>query len=236
MSKNVDYTTPYHWEMLRFLREKHAYPIRLLAPYLKKTDKVLDLGCGDGKLTSLLAGRVGEVRAADNQERALKFARILVAAGNVEFTRLDLCSPLPFRDGEFDLVTLFDVIEHLAPGMQAALLREIIRVLKPGGLFAVTTPNRLNLRTLLWGRFLRSEYHEREFSFRELGELAESAGFEPVAKTGIYLQLPVPHIEHYARVVPFVYFFLFMIRAGGYLPALSETIFAVFRKKCDDRN
>lgn len=231
MVKNVDYTTPYHWELLRFWREKHEYPVRLLAPSINKTDKVLDLGCGDGKLTSVLASLAGEVRAADNQERALKFARILVDAANVEFTRLDLCAPLPFKNGEFDMVTLFDVIEHLPPEKQTALFSEIERVLKPGGFFALTTPNRLNLKTLLWGRFVKSEYHEREFSFRELRDMAASAGFMPVSETGIYLQLPVPQIEHYARVIPFVYFFLFMLHAGRYLPALSETIFAVYRKK-----
>jgi len=101
---------------------------------------VLDVGCGSGQTLASLAspGRrlVGVEMAADA-------ARSLAARG-LEGHAVDLEEgTLPFRDGEFEAVLCYDVLEHVfSPGR---LLGEIGRVLAPGGVAFLCVPNTLNL-------------------------------------------------------------------------------------------
>jgi SAM-dependent methyltransferase len=80
--------------------------------------------------------------------RACDYRDDLLTLGNVEVRVADLnTEPLPYPDASFDLVTCTEVIEHLEHYRSA--LREISRVLRPGGVFVVSTPNVLNLRSRL---------------------------------------------------------------------------------------
>jgi SAM-dependent methyltransferase len=100
---------------------------------------VLDAGCGVGWGTVELArGGARSVTGVDIDDIALMSARER-SAGNAEFVRGDLAA-LPFADGSFDLVVSFDAIEHVADPSRA--LDEFRRVLRPGGVLAVSTPNR----------------------------------------------------------------------------------------------
>ena len=94
----------------------------------------------------------------------------------------------PFADDSFDVVLLCEVIEHLLMD-PVAVLREIHRVLKPGGIFVVTTPNvsRLdNVAAMIDGRNIYDPYsgfgpygrHNREYSLHDLCRLLAFAGFE----------------------------------------------------------
>ncbi len=70
------------------------------------------------------------------------------ALKDVSIVQLDLnIHPLPYPDASFDLVTCSEVLEHVEN--YRAVLREIRRVLKPGGLMVVTTPNVLNMKSRL---------------------------------------------------------------------------------------
>ncbi len=93
----------------------------------------------------------------------------------------------PFADGEFDLVLFCEIIEHLLMD-PAAVLREIRRILKPGGALVLTTPNvnRLeNVARMIAGENIYDPYsgygpygrHNREYSARELRRLLEYLGF-----------------------------------------------------------
>lgn len=92
----------------------------------------LDVGCGAGLTLSRLASRpqVGQVVGVDPSREAIAHARgrgdFLVAQG----TALGL----PFDPGSFDLVTCFDVLQHLPPGADRVAASEIVRVLRPHGL------------------------------------------------------------------------------------------------------
>lgn len=103
--------------------------------------EALDLGCGTGGVTVELAERGFRVRGIDHSAAMLELAERKVrergAAGNVELLTGDVRS-LPFPDGEFDVVTCQGVLHHLTD--LNAPVREISRVLRPGGLFYIAEP------------------------------------------------------------------------------------------------
>src|SRR5262249_31358454 len=101
-----------------------------LAPASSAGSLALDLSAGHGLSTRMLQARGWRVVATE---------RTVSRPG---WVAADLISDLPFRSETFDLVLLLEVIEHL-PDIPHSL-REIARVLKPGGTAIVTTPNRLN--------------------------------------------------------------------------------------------
>ena len=122
--------------------------IRALAPGF--SGDYLDLGSGNGELIDRVS------REFDVRPRACDYRADLLTLANLEVDVADLnADPLPYPDASFDLVTCTEVIEHLANFRFA--LREIGRVLRPGGLCIVTTPNVLNLRSRL--RYLFFGFH-----------------------------------------------------------------------------
>ncbi len=98
---------------------------------------LLDVGCGDGTLASEARRRLGasEVLGIDILPHNLLSAR----NRGIRPMLADLESPLPIREGSIDAVLASHVIEHLADTDQ--FVRELYRVLKPGGYAAVATPN-----------------------------------------------------------------------------------------------
>ena len=92
----------------------------------------------------------------------------------------DLC---PVGDGEVDLVFAGQVIEHLWPEEVAGFLLESHRVLRPGGLLAVDSPNRRVTTAIGW----EHPEHTVEFRVDEILELLELAGFEQVHVRGLWL-------------------------------------------------
>jgi ubiquinone/menaquinone biosynthesis C-methylase UbiE len=111
---------------------------------IKKGMQVLDLGCGSGAFTTFLARAVGEkgkVYALDIQADMLKqLERKLSKPENKDIKNIKLIEgnayELPFDDGSLDLVNMVTVLQEIPDRNKA--LHEVKRVLKPGGLFAVT--------------------------------------------------------------------------------------------------
>ena len=101
---------------------------------LGRGQRVLDLGCGDGRLTADLEAR--ELTAADVSEEALR--RAAGRLPEARFVELDPDAPLPLDDSAFDTVLCAETIEHVRDVQ--LLLSEARRVLIPGGVLAVTTP------------------------------------------------------------------------------------------------
>lgn len=108
--------------------------------------KVLDLGCGDGSLTYILAKSGAEVIGIDNEELGLKYANENLESmnhhKNLKYTFVTASAySLPFDSNSFDLVVSCDVIEHLNEPEKMCI--ETSRVLKDGGKFILTTPYKL---------------------------------------------------------------------------------------------
>ena len=98
--------------------------------------RLLDVGCGRGAVASLLSARFEETHGVDTDDEALAAA----AERGVTVARVDLDrEPLPFENGSFDAVVSLDVIEHVLD--PAVFVRELARVLRPGGIVYLATPN-----------------------------------------------------------------------------------------------
>ena len=122
-----------------FGRVEIPLTLRALGP--RPTDRLLEAGCGTGRMTRALAGRVGELVAIDFSFESLRAnRRKLRAAGvpNVHLVQADLCH-LPFPSASFDRVVSCQVLEHV-PGAaaQSAAVADLARVLPPGGRLALS--------------------------------------------------------------------------------------------------
>jgi 2-polyprenyl-3-methyl-5-hydroxy-6-metoxy-1,4-benzoquinol methylase len=106
--------------------------------------KLLDLSCGGGRTSERLAQLGFQVVATDYGVPGP------ISNGIARVGGVDLNCFLPFQSARFDGVDLVEVIEHIEN--QPQLVREINRVLKPGGMLLVSTPNVLNMMSRL--RFL----------------------------------------------------------------------------------
>jgi SAM-dependent methyltransferase len=149
--------------------------IPILREAIGQGKKVLDLGCRSGALTRhFLEGN--EVVGLDVDAAALAKAEAL----GIEPVQADVEQPLPFDSASFDAVVAGELLEHLQ--FPDALVAEIHRVLRPGGVIAGSVPNAFRLQGRL--RFLRGRppeddpTHLRMFSPEALRELL--AGFEGV--------------------------------------------------------
>jgi SAM-dependent methyltransferase len=170
----------YDDELWRLVPEDPGPPpahLRRFVGGLPAVGRALDLGCGDGRLTALL--RAERVSAADVSGVALdRAARRLPGA---ELVQLDPDEALPFEDSSFELVLCAETIEHVRDVQ--LLLSEARRVLRPGGVLAVTTPahGRLTgLEVLVGGverRFDPFSPHIRFFSARSLRAALDDLGF-----------------------------------------------------------
>lgn len=106
--------------------------------------KVLDVGCGRGEILRHVTRLGARAYGIDYAEVAVKFSREATRneAAPVGVYRTD-AKRLPYPGGTFDRVLMFDVVEHLYPWELNAALRDIYRVLTPGGMIVVhTAPNR----------------------------------------------------------------------------------------------
>lgn len=162
---------------------------------------VLDAGCGRGEVLLACATRGAQVTGIDYAEAAVEIARqTLAGVEGAVILRGDV-TDLPFEDSSFDRILFGDVIEHIDVDQTPLALRELRRVLKPGGRLVVhTAPNllfinlgwpvaRLALKGLGHGESVRSldvwieeskEFHVNEQSVFSLRRSLRSTGFANV--------------------------------------------------------
>jgi ubiquinone/menaquinone biosynthesis C-methylase UbiE len=157
-------------------------------------DRLLDLGCGAGRHAFEALRRGARVTAFDYDEAELKDvaamasamadAGDLPAAARSATTRGD-ATKLPFPDATFDRIIAAEVLEHIDDDMGA--IRELIRVLRPGGTIAATVPAFLPER-VSWA--ITDEYHApfvagghvRIYTQAELRNKLVTAGADPYAR------------------------------------------------------
>ncbi len=154
---------------------------------------VLDLGCNNGYGTAILGRESTRTVGVDVSPQSVEAAQRNNAAQNIEYRVVDGFA-LPFEDATFDLAVSFQVIEHIFD--VAPYLRNIRRVLKPGGTAIFTTPNapiRLDPGMKPW-----NEFHVREFSAAELQELL-APWFSSVVVKGLFAEQSLYDTE-YQRV------------------------------------
>jgi SAM-dependent methyltransferase len=134
--------------------------------------EILDAGCGSGRNMIDLA-RHGTVTGVELSGTSVELARKRAAGEVIEGSVLEM----PFEVGRFDLAASLDVIEHLEDDLAA--LRELRRVVKPGGTLLVTVP----AYQWLWSGHDVVNHHYRRYTRRTLQRVGEQAGWQQVRTT-----------------------------------------------------
>jgi SAM-dependent methyltransferase/uncharacterized coiled-coil protein SlyX len=147
------------------LFNEHLSRYRFAALFAAPEMAVLDAGCGTGYGSAEFHARA--VAAIDLSSEAVAHAATHYARAGAFFAAAS-CAALPFRDAVFDLVVSFEVIEHLPD--YRALLSEARRVLKPGGIFLVSTPNRAYYAESR-AQAGPNPFHVREFDYPEFSQI-----------------------------------------------------------------
>ncbi len=121
-------------------RNRHLFIKSRLEQYSSgKWNKALNLGCGEGDYDPMIANYARQTIGCDINENDIAFAKKTNAeTSNLSYLVEDALA-LSFEDNSFDLITSMEVIEHV--GKPYKMMKEIKRVLRPGGLLLMTYPS-----------------------------------------------------------------------------------------------
>ncbi|MFQ5952349.1 MAG: class I SAM-dependent methyltransferase [Candidatus Omnitrophota bacterium] len=202
---------------IKFHREGRKKYIDLIKKYLKKgsEQKVLEVGCGSSIDSHLIAEETkAEVYGIDISEKALKIAKD-VSLNFEEKVHLSIgdARKLEFANDAFDLVFSQGLLEHFEKPVD--ILKEQIRVLKPGGILIVNVPQKYTAYTVykhLLSMLGRWEWgKETEFSSWQLKWMGDHLGLEFLEKRGYdYWRSPfeltfvIKTLDHKIGKIPFV--------------------------------
>jgi 2-polyprenyl-6-hydroxyphenyl methylase/3-demethylubiquinone-9 3-methyltransferase len=179
------------WEAIPVGLVPQDYRARLafLLAHVQVGQRVLDVGCGEGRFAAALSDAGAQVVGVDVAEEPLRRAR-------AQHPELDLCllpshGPWPLQDASFEVVWAGETIEHVAD--TAAWLSEVRRVLRSGGTLLLSTPAHGPLRVLglalsrraFAAHFEPRSEHLRFYSRASLSGLLEDFGFEGVELRGL---------------------------------------------------
>lgn len=166
---------PYRHHLLK----RRAYVDEIFSTYAKANSgalTALDIGCGDGMHLSWLRGYAAELYGSDYNLTRLRRARDLNQARCVFMADI---TNYPVRDNVFDMIFFNHVLEHIRDDVLA--LSEVYRILKPGGLLMLGTPNEgvwfWQLAYRLQPRMLRTSDHVQFYTAESLAAKCRAAGF-----------------------------------------------------------
>ncbi len=163
------------------LRRLEVVDLDLLG--VQRGARVLDVGCGVGRLLLRLQGRGCRVFGIDILRRDLLSARHHLAADPVASLLLGDGGRIPFADAWFDFVTCTETLEHAADSR--LMLRELTRVLRPGGRLVVSVPDALPelIARRFYSLYREDPFgHRRIYTQRSLGRAVEEAGLRVYAR------------------------------------------------------
>jgi SAM-dependent methyltransferase len=214
---NIDWQD-YQRHILRYLFTKK---------YVK--DKiVLDIACGVGYGSYILAKEdAKKVIGGEIKSTLLDYANFYYKKENLSFIRLDCCN-LPFSDTSFDLIVSFETIEHLIDSRK--FLSECKRILKAGGLFICSTPNR-SFRVY---KENTPPFHLHEFNLKEFKSLLQDYFSKIQLFTQDYIPLSrylLKFINKYSDALfTRIYRFLLKFTSKKRLKDIKESASCIFRK------
>jgi SAM-dependent methyltransferase len=179
-----------HWWFTARLHILRSFVSRHFASNTKPL-RILNAGVATGA-TSLMLNEFGDVTSVEYDQDCCEFLRENVLPEVVQAS----LTALPFPDASFDLVCAYDVIEHIEDDVLA--LREIKRVLKPGGHFHITVP----AFQLLWSSHDVVNHHYRRYRRKLLLQRIQEAGLqtEYASYFNAFLFFPVAVVRVLSRL------------------------------------
>lgn len=121
------------------------------AKYLVENKTVLDVACGEGYGSSLLAENASKVVGMDIDKLVIAKANEKYGNSKLSFVEGNI-TQIPFEDNAFDVIISYETIEHVSEKIQKIFLSEIVRVLKQDGLLVMSTPNKAIYTDLVGGK------------------------------------------------------------------------------------
>lgn len=149
---------------------------------LKKTDKVLSVGCKYGTFELLILPKIKSLVAFDIlRDLIKKNNQELRDNPKIKFEYGDISKKTKYKSGFFDKVIFLEVIEHLPRGTELKALKEIYRLLKKDGILVLPTPNSHWYSNLT--DFARVIADHRHYKIETIENLCKQAGFKIKKKT-----------------------------------------------------
>lgn len=148
-----------------------TFSLSYIAKVIGSGRRCLEVGCGDGLFSLAIGLKGNEAVGIDISDKQLTLARSyqrLLGLKNVRFMKM-AATKLRFPSSSFHCSISRDVIEHLHPEDAHVHLLEIKRVLKPGGFYIITTPNKLSGH--------RIPLHLKEYSYEDLLMELKTVGY-----------------------------------------------------------
>jgi ubiquinone/menaquinone biosynthesis C-methylase UbiE len=133
MAEKFSQTRKFFWRGTEFISN-----------YAKEGDRILDYGCGNGRLLELfiLRAKLSEYTGVDVSQELIKTAKDKYGAGNIKFQKISGLGSLPFSNDFFNITYSIAVFHHLpSKELRIETVKELYRVTKPGGYIIITVWN-----------------------------------------------------------------------------------------------
>lgn len=175
-----------------------ARRLKTIESYVRN-GRLLDIGCATGFFLALARDKGWEVLGTEVSQYSARYAQEKLGLD----VRLGPLKTLDFGPASFDVVTMWDVIEHVTDPL--AELQEIRRILRVGGLLSIITPDAGSLVARLlgkrWEEFRRVREHVYFFSRRTIAQMLQEAGFDVLkfesAGKAFYLGPAMERLKYY---------------------------------------
>lgn len=173
----------------------HKFNLKIAKPYIINKN-VLDVGCWSGQFEHLSVGVVNSIVGIDPGKEAIAYAKEKIPQAKF---KVGNALNLKFADKSFEAVIFVEVIEHLPKGAEKKALKEIYRVLKPGGYLILSTPNNHPLSIFMDPAYFLIGH--RHYSMKRVEKMLASSGFNVVNKyqTGGVIRLVTTLLDTIAK-------------------------------------
>ena len=187
LTKEHETYDPSYFTKLRSIEEKHFwFHIRRkwifdrIKKFVPSHAKILEVGCGAGNVSSFLSRKGHTVIGCELYAEAINMAwpGFLKVQGD--------SNSLPFKDSSFDMAGFFDVIEHFENDISP--IKEAFRVVRKGGIIAVTVPARKEL----WSHIDEVSIHKRRYDKEMLRHLFAETKLTPLLSEYMFMSLYMP--------------------------------------------
>ncbi|MBS1525985.1 MAG: class I SAM-dependent methyltransferase [Bacteroidetes bacterium] len=139
---------------------EHLHRYALVMPFVENK-AVLDIACGEGYGSKLIASKARQVTGVDIDAETIQTAQAKYKAANLSYKQ-GSADQIPVADLSVDVVVSFETIEH--HDKHEEMMQEVKRVLKPGGVLIISSPEKT-------GEVSFNEFHVKELTFNEFKEL-----------------------------------------------------------------